>query len=388
VVMTFEDICFSGRLAGIAEYGTTSNKVLVKIVNPSGSGADIFVAFNAKKGINSGTLEAGNQVTVVQVGEGGGASYSESKLLSKLSAGGSYINSNFGGKQLTVQAESISVVAGFEYYANVKIYFGSSCTAAPPTPAPIPSPPPTQIPTNVSPSGPQTAIYDPTLKAPKCSFGSSCDSGTLLNGRGTIANGNEPNQPNTLNSCVDGNNGSYHGDESIDKIVVSRASGGVGDLTVGELVTITATVWCWSTGTSDYIDFYYANDATNPVWNQIGLRQTCPGGGLQTVTASYTLPQGAIQAVRVNLMYGSNTPTAAKCVSGSYDDVDDLVITVKPNIPGTPTSPPTNVPTALPTALPTSKAPVSYEVSSRTVWLTSYDTFAYHLFLFVSVLLL
>jgi len=30
-------------------------------------------------------------------------------------------------------------------------------------------------------------------------------------------------------------------------------------------------------------------------------------------------------------MYGSNTPSAAKCVSGGYDDVDDLAITVKPN---------------------------------------------------------
>ena len=202
-----------------------------------------------------------------------------------------------------------------------------------PSPTPAPSARPTPMPTNdsPSPSGPQTASYDPTLTVPKCSVGSSCDSGTLLNGRGTMTNGVEPNRPNTLNSCTDGNNGSYHGDESIDKIVVRRASGGDGDLTEGEVVTIEATVWCWDTGSSDYIDFYYASDASNPVWNPIGLRQQCPGGGSQTVTASYTLPQGAIQAVRVNLMYGSNTPSAAKCVSSGYDDVDDLAITVKPN---------------------------------------------------------
>jgi hypothetical protein len=114
--------CFSGRLSGIADYDTTSNKVLVKIVNASVSGADIFVAFNAMKGINSGTQEADNQVTVVQVGEGSGASFSQSTLLSKLSAGGSYINSTFGRKQsqLTVQVDSIS---GTDY-ADVKIYFG------------------------------------------------------------------------------------------------------------------------------------------------------------------------------------------------------------------------------------------------------------------------
>jgi len=206
---------------------------------------------------------------------------------------------------------------------------GGGVSTPPPTPAPTPAP--TPMPTIDSSNGPQTATYDPSLTVPKCSFGSSCDSGTLLNGRGTIAGGNEPNRPNTLNSCTDGNSGTYHSDESIDKIVVRRASGGVNDLTEGEVVTIEATVWCWDTGTSDHIDFYYASDASNPVWNQIGQRKVCPGGGSQIVTATYTLPQGGIQGVRVNLLYGSNVASAAKCVSGSWDDVDDLAITVKPN---------------------------------------------------------
>jgi len=143
-MMRFGDSCFSGRLTGVADYGATGNKVLVKIVNPSGIGDDIFVAFNAKKGINSGTVNAVNQVTVVQVKSGGGTSFSESSLLSKMNAGGSYINSNFGGKQLTVQVGSVSV-SGSEYYADVKIYFGSSCTGAPP-PAPAPSPSPSPSP--------------------------------------------------------------------------------------------------------------------------------------------------------------------------------------------------------------------------------------------------
>jgi hypothetical protein len=126
--MRFGDSCFRGRLSGIADYGTTGNKVLIKIVNPSGLGDDIFVTFNAKKGINSGTQEADNQVTVVQVKTGGGNSVSESSLLSKLDAGGRYTlsDSDFGYKQLTVQVDSVSI-SGSEYYANVKIYFGSEC---------------------------------------------------------------------------------------------------------------------------------------------------------------------------------------------------------------------------------------------------------------------
>jgi hypothetical protein len=340
------DGCLVKTLSGIADYDTTSNLVLVKVVNPNGSGADIFVAFNAKKDINSGTLEAGNQVTVVQVEDGGGLVYSKSTLLDKLSSGATYTNSNFGGDSLTVEVVNIS---GSDS-AEVKIYFGSSCTVTPP---PSPTNPPTPMPTKVGQSGPQSASYDSGLGAPKCSFGSSCDSGGLLNGRGTINGGNEPNQPNTLNSCTDGGSGSYHSDESIDKIVVTQTSGSANDFTEGDDVTISATVWCWSS--ADYIDFYYASDASSPVWNQIGNRQQCPSAGEHILSASYTLPTGSIQAVRANLMYNSNTASAASCTSGSYDDTDDLVITVKPNQPAPPTSPPTPPPTGNPTPNPTAQ---------------------------------
>ncbi|HLQ21811.1 MAG TPA: hypothetical protein VK132_01325, partial [Gemmatimonadales bacterium] len=57
----------------------------------------------------------------------------------------------------------------------------------------------------VNPSGgTQTAVFDAALQAPRCAgVGSACDSGPLLNGRGSV--GPEPNQPNTINhSCADG----------------------------------------------------------------------------------------------------------------------------------------------------------------------------------------
>eukprot|EP00984_Skeletonema_dohrnii_P009897 scaffold3809_cov91-Skeletonema_dohrnii-CCMP3373.AAC.4 len=206
-------------------------------------------------------------------------------------------------------------------------------------------------------SGPQTASYDKSLGVPKCSFGSSCDSGVILNGRGTMNGGNEPNQPNTLNSCTDGREGTYHIDESIDRIVVTRASDGGEDdcdLTEGDNVTITATVWCWEgLEGSDFIDFYYASDALSPVWTKIGNRQKCPGEGEQNMTASYTLPQGSIQAVRANMMLTSKTPTAANCTNGSYDDTDDLVITVTP------------LPSSKPSSLPSASPSTSGEPSSQ-----------------------
>ncbi len=381
------DGCLVQTLSGIADYDTTPNKVLVKVVNPdpNNSGKDIFVAFNAKKGINSGTKEAGNQVTVVQVEGGGGSGYFESNLLSKLSAGGTYTSSDFGDQPLKVEVDSIS---GSDS-ADIKIYFGSECAVTPPpvptnppTPLPTtppsspptsnPTSPPTAQPTKAGQSGPQVASFDTGLGAPRCSFGSSCDSEGLLDGRGTITNGIEPNQSNSLNSCTDGGGGTYHSDESIDKIVVTRSDGGGNDMTEGDEVTISADIWCWNTGTQDFIDFYYASDAANPVWTQIGARQQCPGGGAQTVTASYTLPEGGVQAVRVNMMYdGSSTVTAASCTNGSWDDTDDVVISVKAanqqtaaptqnptpqpsNAPTpVPSSPPTTQPTSIPTSLPT-----------------------------------
>src|SRR5262249_803819 len=71
---------------------------------------------------------------------------------------------------------------------------------------------------------PANAVYDPILKAPKCAtVGSDCDTGTLLlNGRDTLLGGTEPHQPNTIaNACPDGTLGTYHDDESIDRLRVS-----------------------------------------------------------------------------------------------------------------------------------------------------------------------
>ncbi len=279
--------------------------------------------------------------------------------------------------------------------------------ANPNGPAPTPSPvaPPS------GPSGPQIALYDAGFGAPKCSHGSSCDSVDLLNGRGTMTNGNEPNQPNTLNACTDGNSGTYESDESINRIVVTREDGGDGDFAEGDEVTISATVWCYGSGTSDYIDFYYASDASSPSWTQIDAPQQCQSGGANTFTASFTLPQGSIQAVRAIFMYSTSgspkTPNENSCVTGNWDDHDDMVISVKPSIAeasiaafssstiprddeqgdivmmeknvatGAPTSAPTASPTSFPTSSPTSSptdAPTSSPTSSPTSPPTSSPT--------------
>jgi hypothetical protein len=173
--------------------------------------------------------------------------------------------------------------------------------------------------------GAQTAVFDTTLKAPKCATaGSSCDSGaTLLLGRDTMSGGAEPNQPNNINgSCADGSSGTFHSDESNDRIMVASTGGGT--MTHGQTVKVTATVWAWSTGSSDSLDLYYAANANSPTWVFIGTIVP-PAGGTQPLSATYTLPTGALQAVRANFRYQGS---ASSCSTGAYDDHDDLIFAV------------------------------------------------------------
>ena len=176
-------------------------------------------------------------------------------------------------------------------------------------------------------NGPQSAAYNAGLGAPACATnGSSCDSGSLLEGRGNL--GPEANQPNTLDTCTDGGSGSYLSDESNERLVVRTLD--LFDMAEGATVEVEATVFAWSTGTSDTLDLYYTADANNPSWTLIGSF-TPPGGGIQTITAQYTLPAGSLQAVRANFRYqGSQSP----CSTGNYDDADDLVFAVGGAAPG------------------------------------------------------
>ncbi len=172
----------------------------------------------------------------------------------------------------------------------------------------------------------QLAVYDAALKAPKCAQpGHGCDSGALLNGRRTITNGNEPNQPNTINnSCPDGTAGRMHIEESLDNIRVSTLDGS--NFAPGKTVRIDVGVWNVRT-TQDFLDLYYAADATNPNWVYITTLQS-PTFGSQVLSTTYTLPDGdGLQAVRGRFRVNG---VQAPCGSGPFDDHDDLIFTVEP----------------------------------------------------------
>ena len=171
--------------------------------------------------------------------------------------------------------------------------------------------------------GGATAVFDPTLQAPRCgSVGNSCDSGpSLVLGRD--GRGPEPNQPNTINdSCADGTSGVFHADESNDRIVVSTTDGT--NFAPGKTVRIDATVWAWTTPSADRLDLYFAANANSPTWTFIATL-TPTVAGSQTLSATYTLPSGALQAVRAQFRYQG---AASPCTAGGFNDRDDLVFAV------------------------------------------------------------
>ena len=184
----------------------------------------------------------------------------------------------------------------------------------------------TTIALTISSATAQTAVYNTTLKAPGCAtVGSSCDSGpSLLLGRDTLSGGAEPHQPNTINnSCADGTSGVFHSDESNDRLVITSTSGGA--LTHGTTATVTATVWAWSGYTSDSLDLYYAANANSPTWVLIKTIKPTKAGA-QALSVTFTLPTGALQAVRAQFRY---LGSASACTVGAYNDHDDLIFAVQ-----------------------------------------------------------
>jgi len=144
IVLSTSNPTYEGQLVGIADYSPSSAPVLVKL--NTATSTDYYVNFNRKTGINSGTVEAGNQVTVVEQG-GEGTGYAESSLKAKLGNGGIYTISNFdgSGQDATIVVNSINtnVNPGF---ANVSICIGP-CTSPTPIPVNLPTSSPVVPPT-------------------------------------------------------------------------------------------------------------------------------------------------------------------------------------------------------------------------------------------------
>jgi extracellular elastinolytic metalloproteinase len=171
--------------------------------------------------------------------------------------------------------------------------------------------------------GALAAFFDNAMQSPRCyPVGISCDTGpSLVLGRNS--RGPEANQPNTINdACADGNAGTFHADESNDRLSVATTDGTA--FAPGKTVRVSATVWAWTTPSADRLDLFYTANANSPAWTLIATL-TPTVAGSQALSATYVLPAGGLQAVRAQFRYQS---TAAPCAAGTFNDRDDLVFDV------------------------------------------------------------
>ena len=93
-------------------------------------------------------------------------------------------------------------------------------------------------------------------------------------------------------------------------------------------VKVEATVFAYLNPASDRLDLYYTANATatTPVWTLI-TSVVPTTANLHTISANYTLPSGANQAVRAQFRYAG---AASPCTVGAYNDRDDLVFGALP----------------------------------------------------------
>ena len=167
------------------------------------------------------------------------------------------------------------------------------------------------------------ASFNQEFGVPACpTVGMGCTSeGTDLHvGRGGL--GGDATS-NTLDSCVDGTSGSYKNDESNESVEITS---GDGRLVAGKEAYVVAKVYAWSSGSSDWADFYYTTNPKDaaPIWTRIGGSKQTPSGQFHFLRSdNFTIPAVQDQAVRVVFRYGGS---ASPCPSGGYNDIDDLMV--------------------------------------------------------------
>jgi hypothetical protein len=300
---------------GVAPNGVELHPILDIQFNPSSGGANF--ALSASPGTVSAFPGASATATITETPSGGftgSVALSASGVPSGVTASFSP-SSTTGTSTLTLAVGSTAATGTYAIAVT-----GKSVTLTHTTTV--------NVTVLASSGGPQTAVYNSTLKAPWCSVvGSSCDSGpSLLLGRANLSGGAEPNQPNTINtSCADGTSGTFHSDESSDRLAIATTDGSA--LAAGKSVKITATVWAYST--ADVLDLYSTANANSPSW--VFLSSVTPAAaGAQTLSTSFTLPSGSLQAIRANFRYGGS---ASSCSTGGYDDHDDLIFAVGGSAP-------------------------------------------------------
>ena len=157
---------WTGNIVGLVDYQNTSDETIVLQIPASvdGGSDDWYVSFNRKSGINSGTVEGGNQVLVHKRESGNG--YSQSWLMAKLNSGESYSDA-----PLTITVNSIDFSASPAAYASITVgeitsFPSTFPSQSPITPAPVTPAPVTPAPVTPAPVSPAPVTSAPVTPAP------------------------------------------------------------------------------------------------------------------------------------------------------------------------------------------------------------------------------
>ncbi len=199
------------------------------------------------------------------------------------------------------------------------------------------------------------AEYDELLKAPRCPLGSLCDSDILLLGMNFDGiDGPEPNAPNTIDGCQQGEFATdfitgtpvFRRDESVDRIIIRSIDGDA--MTAGGEVEAEITLYGAEDTSSrsnpesrSIAHVYYAPNAgvrDEVEWKYLWSESVDPGLGEHVFQVRFFLVSGnsieakaSTQAIRVNYAYAQYN--AKSCFDNDslghpYMDVDDLVFEV------------------------------------------------------------
>jgi hypothetical protein len=172
------------------------------------------------------------------------------------------------------------------------------------------------------------AEWDGGYGAPICRLpGTSCSTGDLVVGRDSVVGIEEPNQPNTIDGCEDGVNGTSY----LDSFRLTATGGGP----IREMAQVQVDAIAFTTRTS--IDYYFtvydAPDPTAPTWMNPWGRTRWGVYGLWFLSfnkylTDYVGDFGAVRAAFTEVM-------ASSCYSPPRaDDFDDLLFALAPPLVG------------------------------------------------------
>ena len=128
---------------------------------------------------------------------------------------------------------------------------------------------------------------------------------------------------------MDGTSGTYHVDESNDRIRITSVDGL--PLAPGRVARVEATAWASSVFFKlDQLNLYYAvNPTTNPAWTKFATFNAARPGAT-VYSATFAIPPAKVVAVRAQF---NLTAASGACASNNYGDHDDLLFPLANLIP-------------------------------------------------------